>query len=136
MREGRRTSGKGVNLAGNRVGRPKNRENRQFSGFEPFRAFASDQKATTGQDHPKKRLLPKLCAKLAGRRRGQRRRGLPVREIGEVMFADGFRQSFAGGRVKALPFFHRRVIRQRDGKKFAPLSACPALHKSRSDGRK
>ena len=75
MREGRRTSGKGVNLAGNRIRRPKNRENRQFSGFEPFRAFASDQIATTGQDHPKKRLLPRLCAKLAGRRRGQRPRG-------------------------------------------------------------
>jgi len=54
---------------------------------------------------------------------------LPVREIGEVIFADGFRQpvapksdeggSFAGVRVQALPFFQRRVIRQRDGKKFA-----------------
>jgi hypothetical protein len=31
--------------------------------------------------------------------------GLPVREIGEVMFADGFRQNFAGVRVQALPFF-------------------------------
>ena len=41
----------------------------------------------------------------------------PLQEIGEVMFADGFRQSFAGGRVQALPFFQRRVIRQRDGKK-------------------
>ena len=63
------------------------------------------------------------CAKLFpdGRRRGQRRRGLPVREIGEVMFADGCRQSFAGVRVQALPFFQRRVIRQRDGKKFAPF---------------
>jgi hypothetical protein len=44
---------------------------------------------------------------------------LPVREIGEVMFADGCRQSFAGVRVQALPFFQRRAIRQRDGKKFA-----------------
>jgi hypothetical protein len=51
--------------------------------------------------------------------------GLPVREIGEVIFADGFRQlvapkfdeggSFAGIRVQALPFFRRRVIRQWDG---------------------
>jgi len=55
----------------------------------------------------------------AERRRGQRRRGLPVREIGEVMFADGCRQSFAEGRGQALPFFQRRVIRQRDGKKYA-----------------
>jgi hypothetical protein len=31
---------------------------------------------------------------------------LPVREIGEVLFADGFRQIFAGVRVQALPFFH------------------------------
>ena len=56
---------------------------------------------------------------------------LSVREIGQVMFADGCRQpvalksdeggSFVGGRVQALPFFQRRVIRQRDGKKFAPL---------------
>jgi hypothetical protein len=28
---------------------------------------------------------------------------------------------FAGVRVQALPFFQRRVIRQRDGKNFAPL---------------
>jgi hypothetical protein len=40
--------------------------------------------------------------------------GLPVREIGEVIFAVGFRQSFAGGRVQALPFFQRRVIPQRN----------------------
>ena len=56
---------------------------------------------------------------------------LPVREIWDVIFADFFRQlvapksdeggSFAGGRVQALPFFQRRGIRQRDGKKFAPL---------------
>jgi len=45
---------------------------------------------------------------------------LPVREIGDVIFADFFRQIFAGVRVEALPFFQRRVIRQRDGKKFAP----------------
>jgi hypothetical protein len=32
--------------------------------------------------------------------------GLPVREIGEVMFADGCRRSFAGGRVQTLPFFN------------------------------
>jgi hypothetical protein len=41
---------------------------------------------------------------------------LPVREIGEVMFADGFRQlvatksdeggSLAGGRVQTRPFFN------------------------------
>lgn len=52
--------------------------------------------------------------------------GRPVREIGEVIFAVGFRQlvapksdgggSFAGGQVKALPSFQRRGIRQRDGK--------------------
>ena len=47
--------------------------------------------------------------------------GRPVREIGEVMLADGCRQSFAGVRVQALPFFQRHVIRQREGKKFAPL---------------
>lgn len=46
---------------------------------------------------------------------------LPVREIGDVIFSDFFRQIFAGVRVQALPFFQRRVIRQRDGKKFAPL---------------
>lgn len=66
---------------------------------------------------------------------------LPVREIGEVIFADGFRQLVApksdeGGifaglsrrnqvkadvRVQALPFFQHRVIRQRDGGKFAAL---------------
>ena len=50
---------------------------------------------------------------------------LPVREIGEVIFADFFRQlvapksdeggSFAGVRVQALPIFQRRGIRQRDG---------------------
>ena len=45
----------------------------------------------------------------------------PLQEIGEVMFADGCRQSFAGGRVQALPFFQRRGIRQRDGKKIALL---------------
>ena len=39
----------------------------------------------------------------------------PLQEIGEVMFADFFRQSCAGVRVQALPFFQRRVIRQRDG---------------------
>ena len=37
--------------------------------------------------------------------------GLPVREIGDVIFADLFRQSFAGDRVQALPFFQRRLIR-------------------------
>jgi hypothetical protein len=57
---------------------------------------------------------------------------LPVREIGEVMFADFFRQlvapksdeggSFAGGRVQALPFFQRRVICQRDGKSLRRFS--------------
>jgi hypothetical protein len=31
---------------------------------------------------------------------------LPVREIGEVIFADGFRQSFAGVRVQTCPFFN------------------------------
>ena len=41
---------------------------------------------------------------------------LPVREIGDVIFADFFRQIFAGVRVQALPFFQRCVIRQRDGK--------------------
>ena len=46
---------------------------------------------------------------------------LPVREIGDVIFADFFRQIFAGVRVRALPFFQRREIRQRDEKKFAPL---------------
>jgi hypothetical protein len=45
---------------------------------------------------------------------------LPVREIGDVIFADFFRQIFAGVRVQTLPFFQRRVIRQRDGKRFAP----------------
>jgi hypothetical protein len=35
-----------------------------------------------------------------------------------VIFADFFRQIFAGVRVQALPFFQRRVIRQRDGDKF------------------
>ena len=48
---------------------------------------------------------------------------LPVREIGDVMFADGFRQSFAGVRVQTLPFFQRRVIRQRDGKRLHRFSA-------------
>ena len=47
--------------------------------------------------------------------------GRPVREIGEVMLADGCRQSFAGVRVQALPFFQRRVIWKRDRKTFAPL---------------
>jgi len=57
--------------------------------------------------------------------------GLPAREIGEGIFAGGGRQfvapksdaggSFAGVRVQTLPFFQRRVIRQRDGKMFAPL---------------
>jgi hypothetical protein len=42
-----------------------------------------------------------------------------------VIFADFFRQSFAGVRVQALPFFQRRVIRQRDGEKFAPLFRSP-----------
>jgi hypothetical protein len=31
---------------------------------------------------------------------------LPVREIGDVIFADFFRQIFAGVRVQALPFFN------------------------------
>jgi len=41
----------------------------------------------------RKRPIRGLCANLFpdGRRRGQRRRGLPVREIGEVMFADSCR---------------------------------------------
>ena len=55
---------------------------------------------------------------------------LPVREIGEVIVADGCRQSFAGVRVLAHPFFQRRVIRQRDGKKFAPLCSVPGQVKS------
>lgn len=41
--------------------------------------------------------------------------GRSVRETGDVIFADFFRQSFAGVRVQALPFFQRRVIRQRGG---------------------
>jgi hypothetical protein len=44
---------------------------------------------------------------------------IPVREIGDVIFADFFRQIFAGGQVPTVPFFQRRVIRQQDGKKFA-----------------
>ncbi len=43
---------------------------------------------------------------------------LPVREIGEVIFADFFRQCFAGVRVQAFPSFQRREIRQRDWEKF------------------
>jgi hypothetical protein len=35
---------------------------------------------------------------------------LPVREIGDVIFADFFRQIFAGVRVQALPFFKREII--------------------------
>jgi hypothetical protein len=50
---------------------------------------------------------------------------LPVREIGEVIFADSFRQIFAGVRVQALPFFQRRVIRQRDGIKFVCVVVGP-----------
>ncbi len=56
---------------------------------------------------------------------------LPVREIGKVIFADDFRQlvapksdeggKFAGVRVQALPFFQRRAISQRGGKKVALL---------------
>jgi len=38
-----------------------------------------------------------------------------------VIFADFFRQIFAGVRVQALPFFQRRAIRQGDRKKFATL---------------
>ena len=36
---------------------------------------------------------------------------LPVREIGEVIFADAFRQSFAVGRVQARQFIKCRVMR-------------------------
>jgi hypothetical protein len=39
-------------------------------------------------------------------------------------------------RVQAHPFFQRRVIRQRDGKKFAPLFRAPTGRESRSDGWK
>jgi hypothetical protein len=43
-----------------------------------------------------------------------------------VIFADFFRQIFAGGRVEALPFFQRRGIRQRDGENCCWLiSGCP-----------
>lgn len=44
--------------------------------------------------------------------------------------AEGFRQSFAGGRGKAFPFFQRRGIRQRDGDKFAPLISRDAFTNS------
>ena len=37
-------------------------------------------------------------------------------------------------RVQALPFFQRRVIRQRDGKKFAPLFRAPTGRELRSHG--
>jgi hypothetical protein len=43
----------------------------------------------------------------------------PLQEIRELMVADGFRLSFAGGRVQALPLFQRRVIPRGDGKWFA-----------------
>ena len=92
MREERRQGGKGVKLAGNRVGRPKNHKNRLKPGFGRL----GGQKTTAG--------LPAQTA------------GLAVRAIEEGIFADGCRQSFADGRGQALPFFHRRVICQYDGK--------------------